>query len=379
MKRIYWRPKVVSTNALLVIAATALAALVVVEAFPERTSELYLEQMLQASQRSNEAMEVIRRERERRKLPIDPIADPAGSGLIGVAMSEITSNTGNLLAKQTTVNPNWAAVGVRLLHEAGVREGDTIAVGLSGSFPALNISLYAAMTTLRLEPIVISSVSASQWGANHPRFVWLDMEAVLHDRKLIPFRSVAASFGGAEDRATGLSEEGLRLLRRAIARSKLPLIEPENYAESVVERMAIYRDKAAGKPIRAYVNVGGGTSSVGTRRSKFAFQPGINRRTPPRAALIDSVMARFLDERVPVIHFLQVNRMAQRFGLPVSPQVRPPVGAGQVFLQRRYNPWLTAGSLALVVGSLFLFILSGRGRMALQSARKEDEQLEPTI
>jgi len=374
MKRIYWRPRVVSTNALLVIAATAMAAMVVVEAFPERRSEAHLQQMLEASQLSNEAMELLRSERKRRRLPIDPIADPSGSGLIGVAMSEITSNTGNLLAKQTTVNPNWAAVGVRLLHEAGVREGNTIAVGLSGSFPALNVSLYAAMATLRLEPIVISSVSASQWGANHPKFLWLDMERVLYDHKLVPFRSAAASFGGAEDRATGLSEEGLKLMGRAIARSKLPLIEPQNYAESVVERMAIYRDKAAGKPIRAYLNVGGGTSSVGTRRSKFAFQPGINRRTPPRAALIDSVMARFLDEKVPVIHFLQVNRMAERFGLPVSPQVLPPIGTGQVFLQRRYNPWLTLGSLSLVVGSLFLFIRSGRGRMALQSARKEEGQ-----
>ena len=83
--------------------------------------------------------------------------------------------------------------------------------------------------------------------------------------------------------------------------------------------MALYREHAGSRPIRAYVNVGGGTSSVGTRRAKFAFQPGINRRTPPRAALIDSVMARFLDEGVPVIHFLQVNRMAQRYGLPLSP------------------------------------------------------------
>jgi len=379
VKRIYWRPRVVSTNALLVIAATALAAQVVVETFPEPRSEMQLQQMLEASRLSNEAMDIVRSERKRRKLPIDPIADPAGSGIIGVAMSDITSNTGNLLAKQTTLNPNWAAVAVRLLREAGVREGDTVAVGLSGSFPALNISLYAAMATLRLEPIVISSVSASQWGANHPKFLWLDMERVLYDHKVFPFRSTAASFGGAEDRATGLSEEGLKILRRAISRSKLPLIEPENYAESVVERMAIYRDKAGGKPIRAYVNVGGGTSSVGTHRAKFAFRPGINRSTPPRAALIDSVMARFLDEGVPVIHFLQVNRMAKRFGLPVSPQVRPAVGTGQVFLQRRYNPWLTLGSLSLVMGSLFLFIRSGRGRMALQSARKQDGKLEPGL
>lgn len=235
------------------------------------------------------------------------------------------------------------------------------------------------MTTLRLEPIIISSATASQFGANDPRLLWLDMERFLYDRKIFPFKSVAASFGGAEDRAAGISEAGLALLRRGIARSRLPLIEPENYAASVVERIAIYRDQAAGKPIRAYINVGGGTSSVGTRRSKFAFQPGINRRTPPRAALIDSVMARFLDDGKPVIHFLQINSMARRYGLPVSPQVRPPVGTGQVFLQRRYNPWLTAGALGVVMASLFLFIRSGRGRMALQSARKEEKQLEPTV
>jgi len=379
VKRIYWRPTGVSTNELLVIAAIAIVSLVLVEAFPEQTSEVYLKQMLEASQLSSVAMDVIRAERERRRIPIDPIADPSGSGLIGVAMSELTSNTGNLLAKQTTINPNWAAVAVQLLREADVREGDTVAVGLSGSFPALNLSLFAAMVALRLEPIVISSISSSQWGANHPKFLWLDMERVLYERKVFPLRSVAASLGGAEDRAAGVSEEGIKLLRRAIARSKLPLIDPENYAESVVERMAIYRDEAAEKPIRAYINIGGGTSSVGTRRSKFAFQPGINRLTPPPAALIDSVTARFLDEGIPVIHFLQINRMAQRYGLPLSPQVRPPVGSGQVFRQRRYNPWLAFGALSLVIGSLFLFIRSGRGRMALEPRQKSSHRLEPTL
>ena len=157
------------------------------------------------------------------------------------------------------------------------------------------------------------------------------------------------------------------------------MIEPENYAESVVERMAIYHEHADGDAIRSYINVGGGTSSVGTRRSKFAFQPGVNTRTPPRAALIDSVMARFLDEGIPVIHFLQVNKMAQRYGLPVSPQQMPPVGNGQVFLQRRYNPWLAASALGLVIGSLFLFLRSGRGRMALQRRAREESRLEPSL
>ena len=379
MKRIYWRPRGVSTNELLVISAVSIAALVVVQIFPERTSEAYLQQMLEAARLAGDAMDVVREDRTRRRIQIDPIADPTGSGLIGVAMSDVTSNTGNLLAKQTTINPNWAAVLVQLLREAGVGEGDTVAVGVSGSFPALNLSLYAAMATLRVEPIVISSLSGSQWGANHPKFLWTDMERVLYQRKIFPFRSVAISLGGAEDRALGLSESGLELLQSAVRRNKLPFLEPQSYAESVVERMAIYRDAAGGKPIRAYVNVGGGTSSVGTRRSKFAFQPGVNRQTPPKAALIDSVMARFLDEGIPVVHLLQINRMAQRYGLPLAPQVRPPVGSGQVFLLRRYSAVLTGGALLAVVASLLLFIRSGRGRMALQSRGRHHDQLEPTL
>ena len=379
MKRIYWRPRGVSVNALLVIAAISLAGILVVESFPERTSEVYLQQMLEASRLASEAMEVVRQERERRHISIDPIADPAGSGMIGVAMSDVTSNTGNLLAKLTSANPNFAAVAVHLLREAGVKEGDTVAVGVSGSFPSLNIALYAAMTTLRLDPIIISSVSASQWGANNPKLLWIDMERTLFQHKVFPFRSVAASLGGQEDRAAGLSEDSIALLKRSIKRDKLPMIEPENYAESVVERMAIYHEHADGDTIRTYINVGGGTSSVGTHRSKFAFQPGVNRRTPPRAALIDSVMARFLDEGIPVIHFLQVNKMAQRYGLPVSPQVTPPVGSGQVFLQRRYNPWLAGGALGLIVGGLFLFLRSGRGRMALEGRAREGARLEPSL
>ena len=274
MKHLYWRPRGVSTNALLIIAAIAVSSLTLVESFPERSGERDLQQMLDAASLSKEAIRVLRAERERRKILLDPIADPAGSGLIGVAMSEVTSNKGNLLAKQTTINPNWAAVAVALLQEAGVREGDTVAVGLSGSFPGLNVSIYAAIATLRLEPIIISSVSSSQWGANHKRFLWLDMEKALNQQKLVSFRSAAASFGGAEDRATELSEEGLGLLRKAVARSRLPLIEPESYAESVAERMAIYRDVAAGKPIRAYINIGGG--------NVLSRHPSLQVRVPTR-------------------------------------------------------------------------------------------------
>ncbi|MEZ5302914.1 MAG: hypothetical protein R3F11_20090 [Verrucomicrobiales bacterium] len=44
---------------------------------------------------------------------IDTSKDPAESGMVGVAMSPVTSISGVLEAKQTSVNPNFAAVVLR--------------------------------------------------------------------------------------------------------------------------------------------------------------------------------------------------------------------------------------------------------------------------
>lgn len=381
MKRVYWRPNRVSHRSLVLIAVISLTGLGVVEAFPERTGQDHSEAMIEASSLARRAMDVLKQERLRRGLEIDEASDPTGSGLIGEAVSEVTSNAGVLSAKQTTINPNWAAVVVHLLVEAGVEKGDTVAVGASGSFPAINIAIYSAMETLHVEPIVISSASASQWGANHPRLLWLDMERLLHDRNVFGVRSVAASLGGAEDRALGISDEGVAMLKRAIRAGRLPFIDPDSYAESVVERMKLYRRHADGEPIAAYINVGGGTVSVGTKHSKYEFRPGLNVRPAPSAMEIDSVMARFLGTGVPVLHFVQIEDLAARYGLPIQPREMPRVGTGDVFLQRRYSRWLASGALGSILASLFLFIRSGRGQMIFHgdAAQSRRSFVEPSV
>ena len=124
-------------------------------------------------------MAAIKEARINRGIPIDPHYDWSESGLIGQWRSEVTGAYGNLDAKRTSINPNFAAVVVRLLREAQVEPGQVVAVGFSGSFPALNICVCAALEILDLNPVIVSSVSASQWGANHPDFLWVDMEGEL--------------------------------------------------------------------------------------------------------------------------------------------------------------------------------------------------------
>ena len=62
--------------------------------------------------------------------------DSRHTGLIGPEWSEITTTLGDPEAKRTTINPNFAALIAHLLQEAGVKKGDTIAIGSSASFPA---------------------------------------------------------------------------------------------------------------------------------------------------------------------------------------------------------------------------------------------------
>ncbi len=356
MKRIFWRPIKASRAALVLIAVLALVGITAVEWLRVTTRQPDYDEKLAAASLAEEAMTAIREERLMLGRLIDPHADPTCSGLVGVVMTPMTSEPASWRAKRTSVNPNFAAVVINLLKQAKIKDGDCVAVGVSGSFPALNACVYAALETLRVKPIIIASVASSQWGANLPDFTWLDMERALYNRHLVSFHSEAASLGGINDRGLGMSQEGRAVLLAAIERNKLPLIRAKTYVGGIDERMNLFTDKARGAPIKAYINVGGGTVSVGKSVGKRAFASGISVRAPKGADMIDSVMGRFVKRGVPVIHLVQVEELAERYGLPIMPDVLPAAGEGTVFARQEYNRPLAAATLAAICLALHGFL-----------------------
>jgi len=383
MKQLYWRPRGISRSVLVLLALISLLGLGVVELVQTRQKQPHFTEKLRAAQLALEGMEIIKAERLRKNPVMDPEVDPAQSGLIGMLMTDVTTATAPLSAKQTSVNPNFAAVLLEMLLEAGVRQGDVVAVGCSGSFPSLNVCAYAAVRTLKLRPIIISSATASQFGANDPNLLWIDMEHLLYekDRQNFPFRSVAVSPGGVEDRAIGISQAGRQHIQAAIERNGLKPLKPRDFKDSIDKRMAIYAQYAGDAPIKAYINVGAGTVSVGTTLGKRMFRPGLSL---PRAAApryIDSVMSRFLDDGVPVIHLVHVERLAARYGMPVQPTIMPVPGEGAVFYREERNRWLAVGTLVVIIGSLYLFVRSQLGYRILQTNHKQQEDLvtEPMV
>ncbi len=350
MKRVYWRPQKISMAALFAIGLVAVGGTLLIERFPVTSNADDTQTKMVAAQLAARGMNAIREARLAKGHQFDPRFDPSDSGMVGSAMSPVTSLPAHLDAKQTSVNPNFAAVAIELLQQAGAGEGDVVAVGCTGSFPALNTALFAAVEAMGAEPVIIHSAASSQFGANEPDFMWLDMERVLYDEGIISFRSQAATLGGFGDRARGMSTESKELLHAAIERGGIAMLQIDTLKQSIRRRMDAYHVAAAGRPIKAYVNVGGGAASIHGDDGRAAFGGGLTIGLPADAESIDCVAARFARQGIPVVNLGNAVALANAFGLPIASEVVPAVGSGEVFGQSRPSRIMAAVLLALVLG-----------------------------
>jgi poly-gamma-glutamate system protein len=347
-----------STSALMGLAVLAMGSY----AFVERSvvpvhAEAYRKKL--AAVRLMERAEAeVRGAKLQRGIVIDTRNDPDTTGLLGPQFTLITTDRGVQPAKALAANPNFAAAITQMLLEAGVRDGDLVAAGMTGSLPGFNLAFFSACRAIGAEPISIVSLGASMFGATDPEFTWLEMEGVVAERRLWPFRSVAASLGGGGDVGRGLSPAGRQLLLNAIHRSDVVLLDDPNVFAAVQRRVAIYDSIAAArrKPIRVYVNVGGGVVSLGGAQNGRLIPAGLTRRLAARNYPNRGVINVFAERGMPVIHLLQVEKLAQEFGIAdgsLSP-ARP--GSGLLFIKYKYNLWLVAGAALLVLGSNLLVL-----------------------
>jgi poly-gamma-glutamate system protein len=288
----------------------------------------YTSQMLTASEDMKRALDAVAADRTTDGPPLDPVHDVNLTGMIGGLFTSTTSTTGNLAAKRTTTNPNVAGLIVHLLHEAGVREGDYVAVGGSGSFPALVVASLCAAKAMNLEVGLIVSLGASQWGGNLPGLTWLDIEAMLSRIQLFPpwFGTLAASVGGSDDLGSDLPLSGRAALRERIVTGGTPLIEEKNLALNVAVRMEIYRAHAPAGRIAAFINIGGSWANLGTSAEVLALKPGVAevQAFPPQGSW--GVLQTMAAEGVPIIHLLNIAALADEYGIPWDPTPLPRPG-----------------------------------------------------
>jgi poly-gamma-glutamate system protein len=336
-----------SNRLLIFLALFSILIFVLAESTREHKQAPYWNLMIRASDRVQRAQEAIKARARELGIPIDYENDPNGTGLIGEQYTVVTTDRGALRSKLLSTNPDFGAVIVKMFKECGLKRDDIIAVGMTGSFPGVNIAVYSACEEMGITPIVITSLGASNWGANHPNYSWLDMEKTLFGANIISHTSVAASLGGGSDNGRGLSVLGRTLLLENIKKNNVELIfsgNLENILESqgslrsnVERRMEIYGKYSKGREYRAYVNVGGGVASLGSSQNGRLIPSGVNfdlqRRNFPARGVVNLMAER----NIPIVHLLRLPEIVEDYGLSRDVIPRPVVGEDPIFFRDEYS------------------------------------------
>ena len=246
----------------------------------------------------------------------DATLDPLKSGLIFYC----DDSEGKLSSKLSTLNPNFSALIVDLFIDAGLEKGDDIAIAFTGSLPGANVAVLSACKSMGIKPTIITSVSASNWGAcDYENFSWLDMEDEL---KLFfkndDYKSIAASVGKGGDIGNDLQKKSIDEIEK-----KISILAGSNISDNE-QNLAYHVDKRVNKywgydnsDIKLYVNVGGGVASLGTypgikQRMGYLSVDSLKALKETKQINGNSVMAKMaIDYGVPAINITNIEQLIE--------------------------------------------------------------------
>lgn len=372
-----YRPSLKSNRSLVILLLLAILLFYIAQTSYIKVRTDNYEAKLASAQLMKAAMDSLTAELHNRNLEIDPIDDPLQTGLIGIRLSSITTDRGLLSEKRAALNPNLAAIFVEELSKLKLMPGDYIAVGITGSNPAVNIALYSALQVMELNPKIIVALSSASYGANRPELTWLDIESILKEKGLFNFSSSYASLGGKEDLAIGLSDNGILALREAMSRNNVPLLIGSDLADNIDIRMAAYEELLpAGERYKAFVNIGTGIANVGSEPNANLIPEGINRSLAEHNYENEGVIIKMAKNNVPVLHFRRILRWAKRYNLPTSFDTMPKVGEGKMFSSLIHNQTINIICLAILLIAIVVVIIFDRhDRRFMANIVDPDEEL----
>ena len=357
-----FRPQIQKTWVVLLVAIFSIMMVYFALANITYYETVGFQDKIEAAEIMEEALSVLKKEVKKQypDVPILEDIDPNLTGLIfNRPKSPMTTYSGDLKSKQTVLKPNFSALIVDLFLQAKLSKGDTIAIGMTGAMPGANIALLSACEAMEIVPVIITSVGASQWGATDSNFTWLDMEAVLHENNIISHRSIAASLGGRNDEYKEKKiakiiyggKRGAELASKAIKRNGITKIK--GYSK----RKSLYEDFINGdiSDYSAYVNIGGGVSSMGVGGNKLLDQKTgiIYSEEVIKKDLDKCVVSEFADAGVLLINIHNIPRLImdengkQLIDLGGK---EGKTGEGLLFYSERYTLWTTMLALFLTLG-----------------------------
>ena len=234
------------------------------------------------------------------------------TGLLGREYTPMTTTLGSLDAKQTALNPEFAALIVRILDEEGFDSMSVVGVACSGSFPGLSIAALAALQTIGARVVLASSLGASSFGANEPEATWIDMERWLIEAGDLRQGSLLVSAGAENDAGEGLPEGGLEQIQRACNRWGVKLSKPGSLREAIEARVRLFTG------VDLLVNIGGNQAMLGGCAHASGIPAGFHRALRSCTDENRGVIQRLSSRGTPVLHLLNIRDLAARYGMPIG-------------------------------------------------------------
>lgn len=302
-----------------------------------------------AYDRMEACMEAVKKYREETGIPLSP-EDRFATGLIGLEWSGTSTTLGSLEAKRTTANPAMAALLVEMLTEAGLKEGCTVGIGASGSFPALNIAAVSACNELGIRVVILPSVGSSAWGANHPALPFPVMLERLRRDALLTCDVPFVTWGGDYDTGAEMTPDDKTQAEEALSAFGLIPVQETDYARNIAMRQEAYG------AIDCFIGIGGHWTTLGSNAEETLPAGVIMPSETLRPVRENSgLIARYHADGLPVFNLLNIREIAADYDLAFDPASLPARGESSVFFRTRY-PKLPALFALLFTGIvLFLF------------------------
>lgn len=295
--------------------ASVLFALTASKIFTEKEKKPQYEQMEKAVELAAHWFDLVHKEKLNRGLVNKELRSLKYGGLMGKEYSDITTTLGSAEAKQTAINPQFAALTYSWLIENDIDSNSIVGVNISGSFPSIAISVLAAIQTIGAEAVMISSLGASSFGANEPGFTWIDIEELLRANANLRYKSVLITPGGINDNGGGLQPEGIKQIENAALRNGREIFFPKVLIDAIETRIKIFDDSK----IDLLINIGGNHPALGNCSHSWQIPNGVIPNSFKCSHKERSFLFHFIEKDIPVIHFLNIKELAAKNGLQIAP------------------------------------------------------------
>ena len=291
-------------------------------------------------------------------------AQNLNTGMIGAEYTAITTTIGNLDSKKTSLNPNFAAVYIKMFNQLSLKEGDEIVINSSGSFPMLGISCIIAAEEYGLKPFIMASVGASSYGATNPAFTIFDMLEYLYEQKIINTRIGIVSLGGNNDIGDTFGKyndyKDKNTIIDRINKSGVTFIYESKFNENIEKRLTVISKNT--KNVKLFVNIGGNSVGLGIKENTYYKENGILYAKKYKKSSLSlsnkGLLERYLSNGVDAIQMLNLKQIASDYGLEYGFNTLPDVGTGDAYYEISYN--LTYSIIAILVVVAFLIYYKKR-------------------